>query len=264
MKAIFTSFIFLFFNLSATAQDYALKRLENSPRHHEWIKVQNGDREIHCFVAFPERADDAPTIIVIHENRGLTDWVRSMTDKLAEAGYLAIAPDMLSDFSEEYPRTTAFPDSDAARTAIYELDQNQVTEDLNEVFRAAGDLDGSNGEISVMGFCWGGSQSFRMATNNPDLKNAFVFYGTGPKDLKDIERIEAKVYGFYGETDQRVNASIEQSEKLMKEAGKFYEYKIYPGAGHAYMRRGDDPDEDLAQKAAALASMEWIKEILSN
>lgn len=262
MKAILASFIFLCFTLSMTAQDYALKRLENSPRHHEWIKVQSGDREVHCFVAFPERVDDAPTIIVIHENRGLTDWVRSLADKLAEAGYLAIAPDMLSDFSEEYPRTTAFPDSDAARTAIYELDPDQVTDDLNEVFRAAGQIDGSNGEISVMGFCWGGSQSFRMATNNPDLKNAFVFYGTGPKDLEDIERIEAKVYGFYGETDQRVNASIEQSEKLMKEAGKFYEYKIYEGAGHAYMRRADDPDEDPAHKAAAIASMEWIKEIL--
>ncbi len=247
---------------AVAAQDAALDRLEKSPRHHEWVQIANGDRTVHSFVVYPERSDDAQAIIVIHENRGLTDWVRSMADQLAEAGYLAIAPDLLSDFNENYSKTTAFPSSDEARNAIYQLDPDQVAGDLNAVFDFVKTLPGASDQVSVIGFCWGGSQTFRMATYNPDLKAALVFYGTGPKGADAIARIEAPVYGFYGEDDQRVNATIADSEEMMEQAGKSYEYVIYPGSGHAYMRRADDPSESQAQRDAHSASMIRIQEIL--
>src|SRR6266700_1868280 len=82
--------------MTASAQDWAKARLEKSPRHLEWVKVKHGDREVNCSIAYPEVKDKAPAVIVIHEIFGLTDWVRSVTDQLAEAGYIAIAPDLLS------------------------------------------------------------------------------------------------------------------------------------------------------------------------
>src|SRR5216683_7370333 len=82
--------------LSAPAQDWAKARLEKSPRHLEWVKVKHGDREVNCFIAYPEVKDKATAMVVIHEIFGLSDWVRGVADQLAEAGYIAIAPDLLS------------------------------------------------------------------------------------------------------------------------------------------------------------------------
>src|SRR5688572_1576636 len=97
MKLTLTLLTILFLtSSSAFAQDWATAKLEKSPRHHEWVKVKQGDREVHCFVVFPEVKDKAGAVVVIHENRGLTDWVRLVADQLAAAGYIAIAPDLLS------------------------------------------------------------------------------------------------------------------------------------------------------------------------
>jgi carboxymethylenebutenolidase len=248
---------------TAQAQDYAKAQLENSPRHHEWVELGSGDRTLHCFVAYPERSENTQAVILLHENRGLNDWARSAADQLAAKGYLVIAPDLLSDFDETHKRTTDFPTTDDARNAIYQLDAEQITRDLDAVFAYAKGLPASTGEVSVMGFCWGGSQSFRYATNNTDLKTAMVFYGTAPTDAESIGRIQCPVYGFYGEDDQRVNATIEPTEKLMKEAGKTYDYLIYKGAGHAFMRRGDDPAEpEKANKKARKSAWKRVSKIL--
>jgi carboxymethylenebutenolidase len=257
-------FLFLILNLQAFSQDYSIKRLEDSPRHHEWAKVDYNGRTVHCFVAYPEKSVKTPAIIVIHENRGLTDWVRSFADQLAEEGYLAIAPDFLSGFSQKNQRTSDFENSDAARNAIYELNPQQVTADLDAVRKFAEHMTASNGKTAVIGFCWGGSQSFRFATHNKDIKAALVFYGSAPDNMEAIKNISAPVYGFYGENDQRINAGIPATEKMMRDAGKTYKYVIYPGAGHAYMRQGDDPSTDNATKKATQESWERIRNILKD
>lgn len=223
------------------AQDNLNNRLEQSPRHHEWVEIPSGDKTLKAFVVYPEVSEKAKTVIVIHENRGLTDWVRSFADQLAEKGFIVLAPDMLSDFSVEYSQTSAFPSSDDARNAIYKLDSRLVTTYLNNSFNYLKKLAAGTGEVAVVGFCWGGSQSFRYATQNPDLSEALVFYGTGPKEAIEYAEIEAPVYGFYGGNDQRVNATIEASKNAMEEYQHIYDYEIYEGAGHAYMRSGDDP-----------------------
>ncbi|MBT8319690.1 MAG: dienelactone hydrolase family protein, partial [Gramella sp.] len=94
------------------------------------------------------------------------------------------------------------------------------------------------------------SQTFRYATNNSDITSAHVFYGTAPREAKVYSNIEAPVYGYYGGNDNRVNSTIEETEKLMQEAGKTYEYKIYDNAGHAFMRSGHDPDAQKGNKNA--------------
>lgn len=246
----------------AVAQDYALQQLEESPRHQEWVQVESGDRTVHNFVVYPEVSENALSVIVIHENRGLTDWVRSFADQVAAAGYIAIAPDLLSDFDSQHSRTSDFTTSDDARDALYQLEPDQITRDLIAVQDYISSVPASNGKVVVAGFCWGGSQSFRFATNASGLSAALVFYGSATTDEERIRSIEAPVYGFYGGSDQRINATIPETESLMEKHGKTYIYNIYEGAGHGYMRTGDDPDGSVENVRARNQSWEWIKEIL--
>ena len=173
-----------------------------------------------------------------------------------------IAPDLLSSHNDEISRTSDFVNSDEARKGIYQLDADQVTSDLDAVFDYAKKLDAGNGNVSVAGFCWGGSQSFRYATNNAGLKNACVFYGTAPKNKSKLKSIKAPVYGFYGGNDQRVNATIPDTETAMKEYNNGYEFEIYEGAGHAFMRRGDDPNGEEANKNARNQAWKKLIDIL--
>lgn len=240
----------LAFVLALVLQDPSKERLEKSPRHMEWVEVKNGPRNVHAFVVYPEVKEKATVVVVIHENRGLNDWARSMADQLAEKGFIAIAPDLLSGMGPNGGKTSDFPSGDAAREAISKLPPDQVTADLNAVCDYGLKIPAANGTIAVAGFCWGGMQSFRFATNRADLSAAFVFYGSGPEDKDAIGRIRCPVYGFYGGNDQRINATIPKSQELMKAAGKTYEPVTYEGAGHGFMRAGEEPNASEANKKA--------------
>src|SRR5947209_6543797 len=115
------------------AQDSAKSRLEQSPRHHEWVKIKHGDREVNSFIVFPEVKDKATAVLVIHEIFGLTDWVRGVADQLAEAGYIAIAPDLLSGMAPGGGKTPDFADQNTVMQAIRKLPAGQITSDLNAV-----------------------------------------------------------------------------------------------------------------------------------
>jgi carboxymethylenebutenolidase len=222
-------------------QDWARARLEKSPRHLEWVKIKQGNREVNCFIAFPEVKEKATAVVVIHEIFGLSDWVRGVTDQLAEAGYIVIAPDLLSGTAPGGGGTAELGGGDAVRKAISALPPDQITADLNAVADYVAKLPACNGRVAAGGFCWGGGQTFRFATNNKNVKAAFVFYGTGPDQEEEIARINCPVYGFYGGNDARVNATIAKSAELMKKTGKTYEPVTYDGAGHGFMRAGEDP-----------------------
>lgn len=231
-------------------QDWAKQRLAKSSRHQEWVKVKNGTREVNSFIVYPEVKNKATAVVVIHENMGLTDWVQSLTDQLAEAGFIAIAPDLLSGMGPNGGGTSAMPDRNAIGQAFRDLPPDQVTADLNAVADYVSKVPAANGKVVVAGYCWGGSQTFRFATNRPGLKAAFVFYGsaptTGPQnsqttDKEALGRIKAPVYGFYGGNDMRINGTIPATTDAMKELKKTYEPVIYEGAGHGFMRAGDAP-----------------------
>lgn len=231
-------------------QDWAKRQVESSPRHQEWVSIKHGNREVKSFVVYPEVSDKAPAVIVIHEIYGLSDWIMSVADRLAAEGYIAIAPDMLTGMAPGGGRTKDFADSSAIREAVTGLPSDQVTADLDATANYVKALPAANGKIAVAGFCWGGTQSFRFASSRSDLSVAFVFYGTGPTDAKAVERIACPVYGFYGENDARVNATIPETESLMKSASKKFVAKIYDGAGHGFLRAGADPNSNPANKAA--------------
>ncbi len=236
--------------VSAQAQDWAKARLDKSPRHQEWVVIKHGDRELHSLVVYPEVRAKAPVVIVIHEIMGLTEWVQSVGDRLAEAGYIAIVPDFLSGMGPNKGRTTSFPDAGAAREAISGLLPAQVTADLNAATVYARNIPAANGKVAVAGFCWGGTQAFRFATNRQDLAGSFVFYGSGPEDPAAIAKITAPVFGYYGGNDARINATIPGSIKLMEDAKKTYITKTYAEAGHGFSRAGEAPDANEANKRA--------------
>jgi carboxymethylenebutenolidase len=244
------------------AQDWAKERLESSPRHMEWVKVKQGAREVQCFQVFPEVKEKATAVVLIHEIYGLTDWVRGVADQVAEAGYIAIAPDLLSGAAPEGGGTAELGGADAARKAIGALPPDQITADLKAVVAHVSKLPACNGKVVVAGFCWGGSQTFRFATNSKEIKAAYVFYGSGPEGEEEIARIACPVYGFYGENDARVNATIPRSTGLMKKAGKTYEPVIYEGAGHGFLRAGEAPDASEANRKGREAAWKRFKESL--
>jgi len=252
----------LFTTVHAMAQDWAKARLEKSPRHLEWVKVKNGNRDVNCYVAYPEVKDKAAAVIVIHEIFGLTDWVRSVTDQLAEAGYIAIAPDLLSGMGPGGGGTAELGGRDAVGKAIRNLPPEQVTADLNAVAAYLAEQPSCNGKIAVAGFCWGGGQSFRYATNNKKLKAAFVFYGP-PPSKEDMAKIECPVYGFYGGEDNRITSTVPDTSEQMKKLGKKDEPVTYDGAGHGFMRAGEDPeDKRPANKKARDAAWKRWKDLL--
>jgi carboxymethylenebutenolidase len=243
-------------------QDWAKQRLAKSPRHQEWVNVKNGNRNVNSFIVYPEVKNKATTVVVIHEIFGMTDWVQQLTDELAEAGYIAIAPDLLSGMGPNGGGTSALAatGNNAVGQAIRALPPDQITADLNAVADYVSKLPASNGKVVVTGYCWGGTQSFRFATNRPSLKAAFVFYGTAPTlgpqdpalDKTALGKIAAPVYGFYGENDARVDATIPPTVEAMKELKRLYDPVTYTGAGHGFMRAGEPngppPAADADQK----------------
>lgn len=224
------------------AQDWAKERLADSPRHQEWVELKHGSRTVKAFVVYPEKKDKASVVVLIHEIMGLTDWVQSVADRLAENGFIAIAPDFLSEMGPNKGRTIDFQDVGKAREAVSGLAPDQVTADLNAAVDYGRKIPSANGKVAVGGFCWGGTQTFRFATHRADINAAFVFYGTGPAKAEEYSKIKAPVYGFYGGNDNRVNATIPESEKAMKDAGKVFQPVIYDGAGHGFMRAGEAPE----------------------
>ena len=235
---------------SVRAQDWAKARLNNSPRHAEWVEIKSGDRTIKAFVVYPERKDQAPVVLVIHEIFGLSDWVRGLCDQLAENGVIAIAPDLLSGH--------IYADVDEARKAISELPETQIKADLDATSGYALKIPAGNGTLAVCGFCWGGGWVFQYANMNPKLKAAYCFYGTAADNQSKVANIACPVYGFYAGNDERVNVTVPPAQDLMRRANKKYEPVIYGGAGHGFMREGEKPDaSEENRKARDDAWVRW-------
>ena len=240
-------------------QDWARQRLAKSSRHQEWVKIKykpaggSVEREVSAFVVYPEVKKKATAVVVIHEIFGMSDWVQSLTDQLAEAGYIAIAPDLLSGMGPNHGGTSdvATAGATAIGTSIRDLPPDQITADLNAIADYVAKLPAANGKIVAAGFCWGGGQTFRYATNRTTLKAAFVFYGSPPLvgqpaalpvDKAALGKIGAPVYGFYAGNDGRINATLPATVEAMKDLRKTYEPITYEGAGHGFMRAGDSPE----------------------
>ena len=269
LVAVVCTFVFVVMAAGANAAradesaDPVKARLADSPRHHEWAEIKTATgRTVKAYVVFPEVDRKVPAIVVIHENRGLNDWARSLADQVAEAGYIAVAPDLLSGQGADKGGTSSFASEDDARTALYELPPDQVLSDLDATVAYAKKIDAANGKVAVCGFCWGGGQTFRFATHNSDILAAYVFYGPAPDGEDALKKIECPVYGFYGGNDARITGQVPRVTERMKAAGKKYEPVVYEGAGHGFLRSGEAPDADAANRKGREEAWARWKELL--
>jgi len=208
--------------------------MSRSDIHAEYVKYVSAGDTLTAYLAYPERRDAAPAVIVIHEIFGLSDFIRQTTEQLAKDGFVAIAPDLLS-------RRGGTPAAgDSARRWIVGLAPDTVTADLNATAAFLKTVKAARADrLGVIGFCWGGGQSFRYATNNPALGAFVVCYGSAP-NAADVTRIHAKGLGVYAENDARINAGLPDITAALKQAGKDYQYTIYPGQGHGFLRTRTD------------------------
>jgi carboxymethylenebutenolidase len=211
-----------------------------SPRHGEYvdIAVPGRDAPLKTWVVYPERKENAPAVIVIHEIYGLTDWIRGVADQLARDGFIALAADLLSGKGAKGGGTEQFPTRDEVTAAIRALPRADVMKWLDAVRAYAVKVPASNGKTATVGFCFGGSVSFEYATAQPALDAAVVYYGSSP-DATKLASIKGAVLGLYGGDDARVNATVPAAEAEMKRLGRTYEVHTYEGAGHGFLRQQD-------------------------
>jgi len=197
-----------------------------------------------AYVARPKEEKKYPTVIVIHENRGLNAHIEDVTRRAATAGYLAIAPNALSSLGG----TPA--NEDEARTKFQELKAEDNLQNFIKAFDYLPTRKDCNGKFGCVGFCWGGGMANDLAVNVPSLKAAVAFYGRQP-NAADVPKIKAAVQLHYGALDERIDAGIPAYEEALKKAGIPYELYIYEGANHAF--HNDTAPTRYNEAAAKLA-----------
>lgn len=223
-------------------QERATQTLKDSPRHGEFVDLAlpGSDQKLKCFVSYPERSDQAPVVIVVHEIFGLSDWIRAVCDQLAADGFIAIAPDMLSGMGPNGGGTESF-EGDAVRNAVRGLAPEVVTQRLNVTRDYAVSLPAASGKFATVGFCWGGTVSFSYAAQQPALSAAVVYYGSPPA-ASEMEKIQCPVLGLYGQDDARITTTVQPTRDSMQKLGKAYSADVYDGAGHGFLRQQSGRD----------------------
>ena len=219
--------------------EHAARALKESSRHGEWADVKMADGTVlKSWVVYPERAQKAGVVLVIHDIRGMSDMARAMGDQLAQDGFIAIVPDFLSGKGPNGGGTDSL--GTGVGQAIQGLTPADVNARLNAAMEYGKKLPASNGKTAVIGFCWGGSRSFGYAAAQAALNAAVVYYGDAPGSSDNTQEtalanVKAPVIGLYAGNDARIGATVPGTEAAMKKLGKSYEIHTYEGAGHGFM-----------------------------
>ncbi len=217
------------------------------------------DTTIMAYMAEPVAQGTYPGIIAIHENRGLTDHIKDVTRRLAKAGYVAIAVDLLS--REGGTEKVTFDKRPASLTA--QGAQDKFIKDLNAgVAYLEGLKQVKPGKYGVVGFCFGGSYTLLLAASNPKIAAAVPYYGTTPQPPSLMAATNAAILGQYGGTDTRVNNTIPDLEKVMKDNNKTYEKKLWDGAGHAFNNDTGGSYNEVAAVNAWTNTTAWFNKYL--
>ena len=216
--------------------------LKASPRKASWVDVKMADGTvIKTWMVEPAGSGKAGVVIVIHEIFGLTDWVRAVADQVAADGFIALAPDLLSGMG---PNGTGSAElgTQGAGQVIRNLTADIQAARLTAVMDSGKKLSRSNGKTGSVGFCWGGSASLAYAIAQPALDAAVMFYGSPPSqqgapDLSGLAKIKAPVVAFYGGNDTRTTATAQPVADEMKKLGRPFDFHVYDGAGHGFVRQ---------------------------
>ena len=200
----------------------------------EWVDIPFQNRRLHTRIVYPNGAGRAGVVILMQHGPGLDAAMLAYADQLARQGFISVAPDLHSGLGPNGGNFDSFQFTDDVMKANAQL----TVDDMQARYRAARDyalkLPRANGKSASMGFCMGGTNSWRMAAAVPELSAAVVFYG-GPVDAGAMTSIKAPVIGFYGEDDARLTSTVTGTAARMKELGKSFEYHIYPHATHGFL-----------------------------
>ena len=232
----------------------AVERIAKSPRHAEWVTIKvNATDSVMAWVVYPERKDKAAVVVAIHENTGINTWTRSVADQLAAEGFIGIAPDLTT--MKRTGDLTKDPTQAEGSAAIRLITPEIGNEIIDAVAKYGMSLPAARPKYGIVGFCWGGGRSFSHATHAPGLSASVVYYGSPPTP-EQMANIKAPVLGLYGGNDARNNATIPATDSTMKRLGKAYEYHIFEGAGHGFLRGQDGSPANLAA-----AQQAWPKTV---
>jgi carboxymethylenebutenolidase len=235
--------------LPSLESNYAIAQVSDNELFIENISYKGIDGEMKAYVARPKEMKAYPTIIVIHENRGLTPHIEDVARRAAQAGFLAIAPNALSVVSP------APANEDEARAAFSKLKPENNLANFIKVFDYLPSRKDSNGKIGCVGFCWGGGIANSLAVEVPNLKAAVAFYGRQPA-IADVPKIKSAIQLHYASLDERVNAGAKEYEEALKASGKTYELYMYEGVNHAFHN-----DTSAARYNEVAAKLAWQRSI---
>ena len=208
----------------------------NTPRRHEWVEVRAGDSMIRTWVVYPEGTEPVGAVLVLTGAPGIRvdDWELAVADQLALEGFIALVPDFATGLGPGGGNYDSFPFTDERMQAMRTRDAAERQNLLHAVREYAANLPRSNGRTGSIGFCGGGSMSFRLATEVPEHNASAVYYGTAPSP-ESLAKTTAPVIGFYGEDDIRVTSTVEATVTEMKRLEKAYEAHVYPHTTHSFL-----------------------------
>ena len=217
-----------------------------------------GDTTIFGYLVKPAASGTYPGVIVIHENRGLTDHIKDVARRFAKAGFIALAPDLASRNGG-----TARVPEDQVAGYFANANPGDLIKDLNSTEAYLETVQGvKTGKYGTVGFCFGGGMTLRFVAQNPKIAAAVPYYGPVPTPVSIMANTQAAILGIYGGNDTRVNAGIPDLENTLKAAGKTYQKIIYDGANHAFNNdTGASYNENASNKAWA-ATLDWLKKYL--
>jgi carboxymethylenebutenolidase len=215
----------------------------------EYVTYSGVNGEMKAYLARPKADGKYPSVVVIHENRGLTPHIEDVARRAAKAGFLAIAPNILSTLNP------APANEDEARAAFGTLKPEENTANFAKAFDFLGTRKDSNGKFGCVGFCWGGAMANSLAVNVPNLKAAVAFYGR-QATAAEVPKIKAAIQLHYAGLDERVNAGIKDYEDALKANNKTYELHMYDAVNHAFHN-----DTSGARYNEAAAKLAWGRTI---
>jgi carboxymethylenebutenolidase len=223
-------------DLFPPGEDGAMAALNKSPRHGEWVDIPyDGKTSLRTWISYPERSDKAPVIVIIHEIFGLSDWIRSVADQFASEGFIAIAPDFISGYGPNGGGSASVSTRDSVVMLIRNVSAEETYKRLDATLAFAAKIPSANGKVATVGFCWGGGRSFGYACIQPKLSAAIVYYGVSP-DSAELVKLNVPVLGLYGGDDARVGATVAPASLEINRLGKTFEYEMFAGAGHGFLR----------------------------
>lgn len=217
-----------------------------------------GDTTLIGYLVKPAASGTYPGVIVIHENRGLTDHIKNVARRFAKAGYIALAPDLASRNGG-----TAKVPEDQVTGYFANAKPEDLVKDLNSTEAYLETVSGvKTGKYGTVGFCFGGGMTLRFVAQNPKIAAAIPYYGPVPSPVSQMANTQAAILGLYGALDQRVNAGIPDLETTLKNAGKTYQKIIYDGANHAFNNDTGANYNMNASDMAWTATLDWLKKYL--